>query len=260
MLIGLLVFSHKRLDCKEENPIKILAFDYSIRRSQRAKKTRIIVTTEKVEVVAPLRVSERKIHDFVESQQDWIVSATEKVIKNKQSINKWTPEKYTDGVTVPFRGEQHKIQLKATQARRINIVFESGVFNIHLPEDLKTEDHHQLIRQSLMQWMQSQAAEDVKQMIDIYAKKYNLYPRNIRLKTQKSRWGSCGIHNDINLNWLLILTPPKVMEYVVIHELCHIQERNHSANFWALVEQHCPDYKELRLWLKQNGRSVMQGL
>lgn len=211
-------------------------------------------------MVAPLKVSERKIHDFVTAQQDWIVSATDKVIKNVQTVNKWAPEKYIDGVTVPFRGEQCPLKIKTSQTKKINIVFEQGVFSLQIPEGGETEDNQQLIRQSLMLWMQNQAVDDIKEMIDDNAKKYNLYPRNVRLKTQKSRWGSCGIHNDINLNWLLILTPPKVMEYVVIHELCHIEERNHSANFWALVEQHCPDYKALRLWLKQNGRSVMQGL
>jgi len=211
-------------------------------------------------VVAPLRVSERKIHEFVKSQQDWIVSATDKVIKNEQTVDKWAPEKYIDGATLPFRGEQCPIKIKATQTNKINVVFEQGVFSLEVPEGGEIEDNQPLIRQSLMQWMQDQAVDDVKEMIDVNAKKYNLYPRYVRLKTQKSRWGSCGIHNDINLNWLLILTPAKVMEYVVIHELCHIQERNHSASFWSLVAKHCPDYKQHRLWLKQHGRSVMQGL
>ena len=87
-----------------------------------------------------------------------------------------------------------------------------------------------------------------------------LYPRFIKIKTQKSRWGSCGIHNDINLNWLLILAPPQVMEYVVIHELCHIKERNHSQKFWLLVKSHLADYQIQRNWLKKEGRRLMQGL
>jgi len=233
---------------------------YTIRRSRRAKKTRIIVTAEKVEVVAPLRVSERKIHDFVKSKQDWIETATEKVLKNRQALKKMAPEKYRDGASVTFRGKSKKIQLKFTASKIVNVVFDQQIFTVELPADRSQENNHQAIKLALMDWMQNQALKDVKSMIDEYAEKYNLYPRRVRIKTQKSRWGSCGIHNDINLNWLLMLAPPKVMEYVVIHELCHIQERNHSANFWLLVEKHCPDYREHRLWLKQNGRSVMQGL
>jgi predicted metal-dependent hydrolase len=237
-----------------------LAYKYTIRRSHRAKKTRIIVTAEKIEVVAPLRVSERKIHAFVTSKQDWIETATDKVLKNRQALKKMAPEKYRDGASVPFRGEAKKIQLKFTASKTVNVVFDQQIFTVELPTDRSSEDNHQAIRLALIDWMQNQAVKDVKSMIDEYAEKYNLYPRRVRIKTQKSRWGSCGIHNDINLNWLLMLAPPKVMEYVVIHELCHIQERNHSANFWQLVEKHCPKYREHRLWLKQNSRSVMQGL
>lgn len=218
------------------------------------------MTTEKIEVVAPLRVSERKIHAFVQAQQDWIVTATDKVATNKQTIKKLSPDKYKEGVSVPYQGEQKEIKLQTTVLKKVKIAFEQAVFTIDIPDIVDEVEKHDLIRFALIDWMKSQALKKMKEMIDIYAEKYNLYPRMIRVKTQKSRWGSCGIHNDINLNWLLILTPPKVMEYVVIHELCHIKERNHSAAFWVLVEKHCPDYREHRLWLKQNGRDVMQGL
>jgi len=218
------------------------------------------VTTEKIEVVAPLRVSERKIHAFVKAQQDWIVTATDKVAKNKQTIKKLSPSQYKEGVSIPYQGEQKKIQLQSTVLKKVNIDLNQAVFTITIPETVDEADKHDLIRLALIDWMKKQALKQMQAMVDIYAEKYNLYPRMIRVKTQKSRWGSCGIHNDINLNWLLILTPPNVMEYVVIHEICHIKERNHSADFWMLVEKHCPDYREYRLWLKQNGQHVMQGL
>jgi predicted metal-dependent hydrolase len=108
--------------------------------------------------------------------------------------------------------------------------------------------------------MKNQAKTEVMRFIELHAKKYHLYPRFIRIKTQKSRWGSCGIHNDINLNWLLVLAPPQVMEYVVVHELCHIKERNHSQKFWHLVKLHLPDYQIQRNWLKKEGRCLMLGL
>jgi predicted metal-dependent hydrolase len=82
----------------------------------------------------------------------------------------------------------------------------------------------------------------------------------LRIKTQKSRWGSCGPNNDINLNWLLMLAPAAALEYVVVHELCHIKHKNHSAAFWQLVAEHLPNYQQQRHWLKQHGARVMQGL
>lgn len=207
-----------------------------------------------------MQVTERTIHKFVSSQQDWVIGAKKKVIAQQQTIKKIAPKQYKDGVTIPFGGEQRVIQLHFQPAESIQVIDESPFIKLYLPERLKNQDLHQTIKDILIQWMQNQAAVKVKQAIDVFTEKYKLYPRSVKIKTQKSRWGSCGIHDDLNLNWLLVLAPTKVLEYVVIHEICHIQERNHSASFWNLVEKYCPDYKIHRLWLKQNGQRIMQGL
>ena len=240
--------------------IKTLPFKYSIRRSQRAKKTRIVVTADKIEVVAPLRVSTSKIHAFIEAQQDWVVAATDKVEAKKQKISRMSPDVYKEGVAVPFQGEQTRIRLKSHALKKVKIDFSDQYFNIYLPVGYEGEDNSELIRLTLTDWMKMQALKKVNSYIALHSDKYNLIPRYIKIKTQKSRWGSCGIHNDININWLLILAPPEVMEYVVVHELCHIKERNHSARFWQLVAVHIPDYQRQRNWLRQNGMSLMQGL
>ena len=240
--------------------IKTLPFKYSIRRSQRAKKTRIIVTTDKIEVVAPLRVSINKIHAFVKSQQDWVVTATDKIEEKRQKISKLSPDVYKDGVAVPYQGKQTKIRLKLHALKKVKIDFNEQYFNIYLPARSEKENNNELIKSALTGWMKKQALKAVNDYVELHTNKYNLMPRYIKIKTQKSRWGSCGIHNDINLNWLLILAPPEVMEYVVVHELCHIKERNHSAKFWQLVAAHLPDYQSQRNWLRQNGMSLMQGL
>lgn len=93
-----------------------------------------------------------------------------------------------------------------------------------------------------------------------HSSRYRLVPRSVKIKTLSSRWGSCGIHDDIHINWVLILAPAHVLEYVVVHELCHLRYRNHSAEFWQLVAEHLPDYQESRQWLKDHGRSLMLGL
>lgn len=240
--------------------INTLAFKYTIRRSQRAKKTRIIVTSDKIEVVAPLLVSIRKIHAFVHAQQDWIVAATDKIEFKNQNIKKLGPENYIEGVAVPFHGQQVKISLADSLSKEVQVKFNAQTFKIYLPTEKLEGDSSEFVRLALTEWMKDQALKEVEGLVECYAKKYNLHPRHIKIKTQKSRWGSCGIHNDININWLLILAPPEVMEYVVVHELCHIKERNHSARFWQLVEAHLPDYKKQRNWLKLNGSCLMQGL
>lgn len=219
------------------------------------------MTVDKIEVVAPLRVSSSKIHQFVTFQQDWVVSAKEKITKQAQMIKKIAPIKFVDGAEVPFRGELIKLRFKyVNSSKKIRIELSNKTFMVYLSSEIAEASVSDLVKLALTDWMKCQVAKDVEAVVLIHAKKYNLYPRFIKIKTQKSRWGSCGIHDDINLNWLLILAPVKVLEYVVVHEICHIKERNHSARFWSLVEMHCPDYQEQRLWLKKNGQSLMQGL
>uniref|UniRef100_UPI0018AB9FA7 M48 family metallopeptidase n=1 Tax=Clostridium tertium TaxID=1559 RepID=UPI0018AB9FA7 len=78
------------------------------------------------------------------------------------------------------------------------------------------------------------------------------------IKDQKSLWGSCNSRREIRLNWRLVLMPQFVMDYIIIHELCHIKQMNHSKEFWKLVESHCPNYKESKYWLKENGAMLMK--
>lgn len=239
-----------------------MQFDYTIRRSNRAKKARIIITPDKIEVVAPTRVSNNKIHAFVKTQQDWIISATKKVNKQHQQTKKLTPDYYTDGVEILFHGNPVKVRLKSSAEQRIKLEFNHSDIHLLIPSMnmMAIKDNSEQIRLALINGLKTKACKEAEEYVEQHAKKYNLYPHSIKIKTQKSRWGSCGIHNDINLNWLLILAPPKVMEYVVVHEICHIRERNHSAKFWQLVALHLPDFKKQRLWLKQNGGSLMLGL
>ena len=85
----------------------------------------------------------------------------------------------------------------------------------------------------------------------------NLYPKKISIRDTKSRWGSCSSEGNISLSWRLMMAPPDVMEYVIIHELAHLQHMNHSKSFWQLVAQYCPNYRHHIHWLKMNGSKIM---
>jgi hypothetical protein len=235
------------------------AFSYEIRRSQRAKQTRIIVSHGKVEVVAPLRASEHKIHQFVQDKQQWIIQTLAKIEANSLHHKKLAPAVYGHGAEIPYRGASYKLSVLPSKLKRIKIEF-GQEFMVHVPETLLVKDHSAEIKEALIRWMKKESKIHVEHFVRLHAERKQLFPQTIKIKTQRSRWGSCGIHNDININWLLIIAPPEVLEYVVVHELCHIKIRNHSAHFWALVGEHLPDYKTRRHWLKKHGSSLMMGL
>ncbi len=100
------------------------------------------------------------------------------------------------------------------------------------------------------------AKEYIPKRADYYAKQLDVSYERIRIAEQKTRWGSCSSKGTLSFNWKLMLAPPAVLDYVVVHEVCHLKEMNHSPRFWKLVEELMPDYKECRKWLKENGNTL----
>ena len=105
-----------------------------------------------------------------------------------------------------------------------------------------------------------QAKEILPQRVEQIAALMNVKYERITIRHQKTRWGSCSGKGNLNFNCMLMLTPPHIRDYVIVHELCHIKELNHSKQFWAEVERVMPDYKERRDWLKKNGRILINRL
>ena len=137
---------------------------------------------------------------------------------------------------------------------RIEIEF-SGITNqeaAHFTEWCGVKDE-EIIKESMQLWYKQKAREIVIEKIEYYSKHFQTMPNSIKIKAQKTRWGSCTYKNDLALNYKLIMAPPDVLDYVVVHEMCHMEHKNHSKNFWNRVSSIMIDYKEKRNWLKEHG-------
>ena len=117
------------------------------------------------------------------------------------------------------------------------------------------ENNEPAYRAAVTGWFREYARVHLKEKADFYAKEMQVTFNRIAIKEQKTRWGSCSSKGNINFNWKLVLMPERVMDYVVIHELAHRKEMNHSARFYAVVAQQMPDYKVWQRWLKAHGRA-----
>ena len=105
--------------------------------------------------------------------------------------------------------------------------------------------------------LKKRAQVAIAERVEYYAPIVGVTYGNITIRSQKTRWGSCSASGNLSFNCLILLAPPEVLDYVVVHELCHRKQMNHSLGFWAEVERVLPDYKSSLKWLKQNGRRLM---
>ena len=117
-----------------------------------------------------------------------------------------------------------------------------------------------VLTQAEIRELAKQAAAILPERVCFFAQQMGISHGRITIRSQKTRWGSCSAKGNLNFNCLLMLMPQEVQDYVVIHELCHRKEMNHSAAFWAEVERYCPGYRTCRKWLKDNGGSLIARL
>ncbi len=120
----------------------------------------------------------------------------------------------------------------------------------------EAEGSDQELSKQEIKLLYTRAKRIIPQRVRLYAEIMNVTYGNITIRMQKSRWGSCSSKGNLNFNCLLVKAPEEIMDYVVVHELCHLKEMNHSPRFWAEVEKIIPDYKEKRKWLKDHGNEL----
>ncbi len=145
-----------------------------------------------------------------------------------------------------------RLIVKATSTRGISITYQGG-FLVHVPRSFADGQHDSHVRAALVDWFQERLHDDAAAFARKHAVRLGEVPRAIHVKEQKHLWGSCGKDRIVNLNWRLIFMPKTVLEYVVVHELCHLVNRNHSSGFWAAVRRLLPDYEPRKVWLERHG-------
>ena len=233
----------------------------SLRRSARAKHVRLVVKAGGAELVLPSGVSEAQGLAFLERHRAWAERKIQEIQERLQSRLTPEAEEWPGAVpTVPFQGRAVPLLIRqnVNPSTRVRIVRQAeGSFEITLPRSTSLPSN-QLIRSALFDWVKQWMRAEAHSLSLRHGRSQQLLPRDIRVKRMTSRWGSCGPRNDINLNWLLAFTPPTVLEYVVVHEICHIRHRNHSPEYWDLVSRLMPDWPAQRIWLKNHGGELIR--
>lgn len=186
----------------------------------------------------PLREIDRMVRERAEALLD-MGRAVDQHIEHQRRVHP-----VTEGAPILIEGVPHTLRL--TRAPRVRGEVTPTELRLALPKP--DSDPH--VRAAIRSVLSERALERIRQRLQHYAPGMGLdLDRRVTIREQKTRWGSCSSKGNLNFNWKLIMAPPQVLDYVVIHELCHLKEFNHSPRFWALVEARMPEYKAWKKWL-----------
>jgi predicted metal-dependent hydrolase len=221
---------------------------YELRRSATAAERRITVTPGHVEVIALTSDNDDDIAGFLNRKRQWLFNTMrdmERIAASRHAV-----PRFMTGSKIPYRGRNMSLTVRRTDAERIAITYRNG-FTVDLP-NWAGDETDLLVASELKFWLKQRARRDVQKLASDYGKRFGLSPRSVRVADFANGWGSCGPEGHILINWHLIFAPTKVLEYVVAHELAHLRNRSHGADFWAILALLMPDYSASMEWLNKH--------
>ena len=224
---------------------------YIVKRSARARRVRLEMRSETgLTVVIPRTYPLVRLPELLKKKQRWILV---NFVKHKQGLPPLNMQHLKSGDVVLYLGQLLKVVVKeggiAGQVRldRRRLIVSLGKENNELNYVLE-------------QWYLAQAEELFQQKTAKWGAKLGVNYSKVTVRAQKHRWASCSPRGNLSYNWKLILAPEPIIDYVVIHELLHLKEMNHSKKFWQLVADYCPEWRERKQWLEVHENELKAGL
>ncbi len=211
-------------------------------RSKRRTIALIIERDGSLTVRAPMRAPHAAIETFVQQKTDWITRTREKM----KSVQPILGKQYIDGEKFLLLGSSFDLKLVGLQKHSLH--FNSG-FTLRSAAQTKGE-------QVFTRWYKERALEIISERVKQYSQQYNFTPKQVKISSAKTRWGSCSSSGTLNFTWRLVMAPLDVIDYVVVHELVHLRVKDHSSKFWKAVEAIYPEYKKQRKWLREHGEKL----
>lgn len=212
--------------------------------SRRRSIAIIIQGDGKLVVRAPLRISKTIIQDFILSKTDWIQTQQAKVASRQAPLHA-----FTTGETFLYLGKSIPLKLVNHSSQPLSL---NSSFLLKTSDQLRAKEIFE-------KWYKKQARQVFISRVQFFAQKHPFSYSKIRLSSARTRWGSCSSKGTLSFTWRLVMAPLDIIDYVVIHELVHLEIQNHSPVFWKKVQEVMPDYKKRRAWLKEYGNLLNLG-
>ncbi len=222
---------------------------YQLRRSSR-RSIGFLIDDQGLRITAPHRTPQALIDNALQSKQRWILEKLE--ARRQQPSLPLAPE-WKDGSQLPFMGQDVKLKLVGAD---VGFSFYC-IQNAYLALNLNPTASSEHIKAHLQKYLQEEARPRLGTRLQAHAARMDLRPQGFNLSSARSRWGSCTATGHIRLNWRLIHLAPELADYVMVHELAHLREMNHSPRFWAIVANYFPDHRHARKALREHGQNIM---
>ena len=226
--------------------IKTEDFDVKLVPSSRRVRITLKVSSKGVFLHIPTKLPMDIVHNLIDERTGWIKQQLAKQ-PNPEPERQWQ-----HGDSLSLFGQSYELQLQQKgDSPKVTLTDNAIILSARLHRiGLKTR------RQAIVNWYKQQAEIYLNKRTAELSEQTGLIPKSITIKTYKARWGSCNIKGEIQYNWQIMQAGPSVIDYLIIHELCHLQHHNHGKGFWQLVERHCPNFRQEQVWLKQNGHKL----
>jgi len=230
--------------------------EYSVRKSKRAKRISMKIDPNKgLEVVFPVGIKRApSAEDILKQNSAWVI---EMMGKMQERLETRFQRQYEQGEIFRFLSDDHTLNIiQKTNGNSITISLTETTLDVSIPPIITPKDT-QTIQMAVEKFYRQQAKAYLPDRTYEIAGILGYEVNRVVIKNQKTRWGSCSTNHNINLNLRLMMTPPDAIDYIIIHELCHLTHMNHSKAFWDLVGVYCPRYKHWREWFKQNNQFLV---
>lgn len=222
--------------------------EYSLRRSAKRRTIEIQVRPDSIKVLAPSRVSQTRIDNFVAEKAQWIYSR-QRELRMRQP----TPSIDTvldQGRQILWLGQRYRLDVSAGEAHT-RMVLLPEVIRLELSKRIR-KPRIEAISEQLERCYREHALLFFQQRVQFWAEQTGNIPSRVIVRYYRRKWGCCNSRGVVSFNWLLMMAPLMVIDYVIVHELSHLREMNHSSRFWLEVGKSYPEYRQAKNWLKLN--------
>jgi len=219
------------------------------------KSVRFSISGKSINIIVPKYYTKEQVHEELFKLKEWSAQQFE---RDPELFHRFTSIVYQDKEFIKIYGRVFQLSIKKENRKSCSArISKNNVVLIKVPGYIPEQEQHGLIGKVLSRVFGSFFLKDIKERVDYYNRTYFQEPlESVKLKNNQSNWGSCSSEKNINLSSRLLFAPTDVLDYVIVHELAHLKEMNHSSRFWKIVEDVMPDYKQKEDWLSQYGRTL----